>query len=286
MSKPVAIVTGAGSGIGEAVAKHLHNVKGYKVVIADMNSASGQRVAASLGADALFIQTDVSSYKSQAQMFKRAYEWGGNRLDFCHANAGIDDRQNIFEAKEKEELDEEGLLKKLNTKTLEVNLEAVVQGLWLFKYYVRRSEGMGSGKGKFVATSSAAGLYCMSQCPQYTTSKYGVIGLCRSSGPIFVKEGITVNAICPAFIPTNLCPPEVLKRWPKEHITPLSTVNKAIDAFLADDGLSGQVVELSQEEIYFRKQHDWVNESQKWIGEESDKIWDVGYAEPPKREGY
>jgi 15-hydroxyprostaglandin dehydrogenase (NAD) len=156
MSKPVAIVTGAGSGIGEAVATHLHS-KGYKVVIADLDPKGGERVTSTLGPDALFHQTDVSSYKSQAQLFKTAYEWGGNRLDFCHANAGIDDRQNIFEEKEKEELDEEGLVKKLNTKTMEVNLEAVIQGLWLFKYYVRRSEGNG-GKGKFVATSSAAGL--------------------------------------------------------------------------------------------------------------------------------
>jgi 15-hydroxyprostaglandin dehydrogenase (NAD) len=156
MSKPVAIVTGAGSGIGEAVAKHLYG-KGYKVVIADLDPKGGERVASALGPDALFHQTDVSSYKSQAQLFKRAYEWGG-RLDFCHANAGIDDRQNIFEEFGKEELDEEGLVKKLNTKTMEVNLEAVIQGLWLFKYYVRRSKEGGGGKGKFVATSSAAGL--------------------------------------------------------------------------------------------------------------------------------
>lgn len=126
----------------------------------------------------------------------------------------------------------------------------------------------------------------MTQCPQYTASKYGVIGLCRGSGPVFVKEGITVNAICPAFIPTNLCPPEVAARWPKEHITPLSTVNKAMDAFLADDNLTGQAVELSQENIYFRQQVDYPNESQRWIGLESDKIWDVGYKEPPKRAGY
>jgi 15-hydroxyprostaglandin dehydrogenase (NAD) len=129
----------------------------------------------------------------------------------------------------------------------------------------------------------------MIQCPQYTASKYGILGLVRASGPVFVKEGITVNAICPAFIPTNLCPPEVLKRWPKEHITPLSTVNKAMDAFLADDTLTGQAVELSQENIYFRSQPDWPNESQKWIGEESNKIWDEGYAvgkEPLKRSGY
>ncbi|KAH7378728.1 hypothetical protein BKA66DRAFT_466525 [Pyrenochaeta sp. MPI-SDFR-AT-0127] len=285
MSKPVAIVTGAGSGIGEAVAKHLYG-KGYKVVIADLNATTGDAVAKALGADAICIQTDVSSYHSQAQLFKKAYEWGGNRLDFFHANAGIDDRQMLNEPEDKEELDDEGLLKPLNTKVFDVNLEATIQGLWLFKYYVRRSKAAGGGKGYFVATSSAAGLYHMVQCPQYTASKYGVVGLCRAAGPVFVKEGITVNAICPAFIPTNLCPPEVLKLWPKEHITPLSTVTKAIDAFLADDTLSGKVVELSQENIYFREQHDWANESQKWMGTRSNEIWDVGYQEPPKREGY
>jgi len=286
MSKPVAIITGAGSGIGEAVAKHMHG-KGYKVVVADLNPSTGERVASALGPDATFIQADVSSYESQARMFKRAYEWGGNRLDFCHANAGIDDRQNIWGPESTEELDEEGLLKKLNTKTMDVNLDSVIQGLWLFKYYVRRSKEAGGGKGYFVATSSVAGLYAMTQCPQYTASKYGIVGLVRASGPVFVKEGITVNAICPAFIPTNLCPPEVLKRWPKEHITPLSTVNKAIDAFLADDKLTGQAVELSQENIYFRQQVDYPNESQRWMGEESDKIWNEGYMkEPVKRNGY
>ncbi|EMD96963.1 hypothetical protein COCC4DRAFT_199667 [Bipolaris maydis ATCC 48331] len=285
MSKPVAIVTGAGSGIGEATATHLHSL-GYRVVIADLNPTSGQRVASALGKDALFHQTDVSSYKSQAQLFKRAYEWGGNRLDFCHANAGIDDRQNVHESMDKEEVDEEGLVKRLNTQTIDVNLEAVIQGLWLFKYYVGRSKEAGGGKGYFVATSSAAGLYFMPQCPQYTASKYGVIGFVRASAPNFINENITVNAICPAFIPTNLCPPEVAARWPKEHITPLSTVLKAIDAFLKDDQLTGQAVELSQENIYFRQPVDYVNESQRWIGLESGKIWNEGYKEPPKRNGY
>jgi NAD(P)-dependent dehydrogenase (short-subunit alcohol dehydrogenase family) len=157
MSKPVAIVTGAGSGIGLAVATHLHSL-GYRIVIADLNPTTGAAAAQSLGPDATFIEADVSCYTSQARMFKLAYEWGGNRLDFCHANAGIDDRQLLYDGEEKEELNEEGLLKPLNTKTMAVNIEAVIQGLWLFKYYVRRSREAGGGKGKFVATSSSAGL--------------------------------------------------------------------------------------------------------------------------------
>jgi 15-hydroxyprostaglandin dehydrogenase (NAD) len=157
MSQPVAIVTGAGSGIGLAVATHLVT-KNYRVVIADLNPTTGAAAASSLGPGACFIQCDVSSYASQARLFKQAYEWGGNRLDFCHSNAGIDDRQKLNDDMEKEELDEEGLVKPLNTKSMGVNLEAIIQGLWLFKYYVRRSKEAGGGKGKFVATSSAAGL--------------------------------------------------------------------------------------------------------------------------------
>ena len=106
-------------------------------------------------------------------MFKQAFEWGGGRLDFFHANAGVDDRQSLYQdllavgggGKEKEReaglVDEEGLVKGINTGCLGVNLEAVVQGLWLFRWYFGRSERGEEGgrtKGRFVATSSAAGL--------------------------------------------------------------------------------------------------------------------------------
>jgi predicted phosphatase len=78
----------------------------------------------------------------------------------------------------------------------------------------------------------------------------------------------------------------VLEIWPKEHITPLSTAIKAIDAFLENDDMTGQVVELSQDKIYFRDMLDWVNESQKWIGTQSLEIWDKAYAKVPERKGY
>jgi 15-hydroxyprostaglandin dehydrogenase (NAD) len=126
----------------------------------------------------------------------------------------------------------------------------------------------------------------MTQNPQYTASKYGIVGFVRAAAPVMIQEGITVNAICPGFIPTNLCPPGLLELWPKEHITPLSTAIKAIDAFLEDDTMTGETVELSQENIYFRKHVDWANESQRWVGEESQSLWDAVYAKVPVKAGY
>lgn len=153
-NSPVAIVTGAASGIGLAVTKHLLS-RGYRVAMADVNATQGEALSAELGPDTIFHKTDVSVYAQQSALFARAFAWGGNRLDFFAANAGIDDRQSLFQTDEP--VDEEGVPKELNLKTLDVDLDAVFQGVWLFKYYARKNDGKG-GVGKIVITSSAAGL--------------------------------------------------------------------------------------------------------------------------------
>jgi len=153
MDKKVAIVTGASSGIGLALTKHLLTQK-WRVVMADTNASVGAPLAKEFGEDALFIQTDVSVYSQQASLFSQAFAWGGKRLDFLAANAGIDDKQSLYSTDE--ELDENGLLKEMNMITLKVDLDAVIQGIWLFKYYARQN--IGNKGGKVVITSSAAGL--------------------------------------------------------------------------------------------------------------------------------
>lgn len=117
--------------------------------------------------------------------------------------------------------------------------------------------------------------------PLYSTAKHGLVGLTRSCGPRFAEEGITVNCICPAFVPTNLCPPHVRDLFPKEHITPMTTVLGAFDMFLGNDSMTGQVVELSLDQRYHRKQPEWANDSQRWLGIESKAFWDAAYATPP-----
>lgn len=152
MSQPVAIITGAASGIGLALTRHLVS-QGWRVAMADIDAVAGTQYSSELGADTIFLQTDVSRYADQAELFHKAFIWGGNRLDFFAANAGIDDKQSLYETDEA--VDAEGKPKPISLKTISVDLDAVIQGVWLFKYYARKNKVPG---GKAVITSSAAGL--------------------------------------------------------------------------------------------------------------------------------
>lgn len=167
---PVAIVTGAASGIGLSLTKHLLS-SGWRVAMADVNLDGGTALAATLGPNVIFVQTDVSEWSQQSALFRRAFEWGGNRLDFFAANAGIDDRQNLFDVP----VDADAEPQELNLKTIRVDLDAVLQGIWLFRHYWYRSGGKARGRvGKIVMTSSAAGLYPMPTNPQYCAAKHAV----------------------------------------------------------------------------------------------------------------
>lgn len=223
MSQPVAVVIGASSGMGLAVTKHLV-AKGWRVAMADIDADSGRKVAAEIGDQVLFCRTDVTSYPQQASLFETAFAWGGDRLDLYAANAGIADTQ--FLCNNDYRYDENGLRLPVSLQTLDVNLTAVIQGVWLFKHYARRNKVAG---GKVVITSSSAGLYPMESDPIYTASKHALVGLTRALGPVLQRQNIQVNAICPAFVPTGLCPKEMLGRFPKEHMIPSSKTMAFLD---------------------------------------------------------
>jgi 15-hydroxyprostaglandin dehydrogenase (NAD) len=129
------------------------------------------------------------------------------------ANAGIDDTQDLF-------IPSDGVTKP-NLKTIEVDLFGPVYATYLALHYFRTNSP--NTGGKVVITSSTAGLYGCPPQPQYGTAKFGCVGFARSMGENsgLQAENITVNAICPSFVPTGLAPPEMLKRmpWPfKDHI--------------------------------------------------------------------
>lgn len=96
-------------------------------------------------------------------------------------------------------------------------------------------------------------------------------------------ENITINAVLPAFVVTNLAPGPLNSIWPKEHTTPMSTILKAFNLYL-DTDKTGHIGECSLEEIYFRTQPEYPNESQRWVVEESGGLWAQGYPDPLKSE--
>lgn len=241
MSK-VALVTGASSGIGLALTKHLLT-KGWNVVLADI--ASPPKQDADLPADrTLFVRTDVGSFDDQAELFSKAFKWHG-RLDFAALNAGIAERDDIFGT-----IDTSKPPTKPDMSTFDVDLFAVYYGIKLFAHYAAQNPMPG---GRIVATASAAGLYPLSAIPQYTAAKHGVVGLVRSLAPVAAPHNVTINAICPQFVVTGL-DPGLSSLFPERLRTDMSVMMKAFDE-LTDENLghTGQVVEACAEGLYYRK---------------------------------
>ncbi|EEU41318.1 uncharacterized protein NECHADRAFT_28119, partial [Fusarium vanettenii 77-13-4] len=211
-SNPVAFITGGCSGIGLALSRHLLG-KGWHVAMIDLQPPPGQ--FHQHGDSTLFLKADVSSWEQQVDAFAQAFEWKG-RLDMAALNAGIDDRDDIFNS-----VDPATLPRKPNMSPFDIDLLGVYYGIKLFAHYASRNPNPG---GKIIMTSSAAGLYGSAGMPQYAAAKAGVISLARSLARPAAQHNITINAICPMMVNTPLPPRAFLEAFPKEHITPMEIV--------------------------------------------------------------
>ncbi|KAK5133844.1 hypothetical protein LTR08_007175 [Meristemomyces frigidus] len=230
MAPPVAIVTGASSGIGLALTHHLL-ARNWAVVMADLNAPKESL------ANTLFIQTDIASWAAQAALFAQAHAWHG-RLDFFAANAGIDDRDDIFHS-----LDPTTPPKQPNMQTLEVNLMGTYYGIKLAAHYMTvpsAAAGKPRPGGKIVVTASAAGIYPLPSVPQYAASKHALVGLVRSLGPGAAAVDIRINALCPALVATGLAPPGLMANFDPAQVTPMSTMMAGFEALAGLEGVGGE----------------------------------------------
>ncbi|MBM3656483.1 MAG: 3-oxoacyl-ACP reductase [Actinobacteria bacterium] len=183
----VAVITGAGSGIGLATAKRLAD-EGAKVVAVDTNEETGKKIANEV--DGIFVKADVTNREEVENMYKVAFDTYG-RIDIAFNNAGISppDDDSILVT----ELPAWEKVLKVNTTSVYLCCKAVIP------YMQKQKKGSIINTASFVATMGAA----TSQIA-YTASKGGVLSMSRELGVQFAREGIRINALSPGPVNTPL----------------------------------------------------------------------------------
>lgn len=182
----VAIVTGAGRGLGKGIAKKLAE-EGAKVVLADMNPADeAVKEITDNGGTAVSYTVNISEQEEVRNLVKFAVETYGT-LDIMVNNAGIN-RDGMLHKMSKENWD----------LVIAVDLTGTFYGTQEAIKYMREK-----GYGRIINISSGSWLGNIGQA-NYAAAKAGVVGLTKTAARENAKKGITCNAICPGFIETDM----------------------------------------------------------------------------------
>lgn len=182
----VALITGAGRGIGRAVAVQLSR-EGFRVALTARHKAELDETAAECAGDAMMVPADITAEGAVDEIFD-AVERAWGAVDVLVANAGAGTSASL--ARTTDEQWQE---------MLDVNLTAP------FRCLRRAVPGMvDRGYGRIVVIASVAAKVGEPYIAAYTASKHGVLGLVRSAAAELATTGVTVNAVCPGYVDTPM----------------------------------------------------------------------------------
>lgn len=181
-----AIVTGSGRGIGRAVAERFAEL-GANVVITDLDQTGVEKVAAGIGAKAIGVACNVVDAAQIEHLFKRAIaEYG--RVDIVVNNAGVT---------------RDGLLVRMKEGDWDTVLDINLKGAFLVSKAAARIM-MKQRSGRIVNIASVVGLIGNAGQTNYSASKAGLVGLTMAVAKELASRGVTVNAVAPGFIETDM----------------------------------------------------------------------------------
>ncbi|NND45165.1 MAG: SDR family oxidoreductase [Xanthomonadales bacterium] len=226
---PGVVVSGAGSGLGAAIA-HRFGAANYRVAVTDRIEARAVRVAAELqaeGVDAFAQALDVTSGPDWDSVYQRALtEWG--RVDVLVNNAGVAAAGRL----EDSSLEDWQWI-------LDTNLLGVVRGCHRFLPLMREQ-----GSGHIINIASFAGMMPVPELSAYATAKAGVVALSEHLRIDLDGSGIGVSVVCPAFVQTRLLETmrggdsrhrEQAERWmAKSPVTAEDVADKVFNAVITN----------------------------------------------------
>jgi NAD(P)-dependent dehydrogenase (short-subunit alcohol dehydrogenase family) len=198
-----ALVTGAGTGIGRAIARAL-TVAGASVAATDLDLAAAQAVATEIGPRAIALQLDVTNADATEAVVKQvAGRWDG--LDIVCANAGISSMARVADLSEEE---------------WDANMAVNAKGVFLTNRATVRHWLRTGMKGVIVNTASLAGKQGVPLLAHYAASKFAVVGFTQSLAREVAAHGIRVNCVCPGFVRTGMQKRELVWEAQLRSMTP------------------------------------------------------------------
>ena len=205
------LVTGSGSGIGEAIVKALARA-GARVACTDKDGKAAERVAKAIGGGAIALPLDVTSRAETDTTFDKVFkEFGG--LDVVCANAGISTMNWTIDLTDAE---------------WDSNMAVNAKGVFLTNQAAVRRWLLASAPGVIVNTASLAGKLGAPALAHYSASKFAVVGFTQALAREVAKNNIRVNCVCPGFVRTGMQEREIAWEGKLRGMTPEAVRNEYV----------------------------------------------------------